>query len=307
MDRIGKIKKFLLIVKTALILFSNCAQASDILVLENMDVKILFEAPLAQAAKEVADLYPHVRAVLEKDMGWNLGPKPMVLLIRDREHIQYMAANPLIVGFAVPNSNMIVIDYTKMTQHPFSIDKTLKHELCHLLLHHHIPREILPKWLDEGVCQWMSDWIGDIIMGQKRSYLNRASIKGTLFSLRSLKDGFPREKEAMLLAYEESKSFVSFIIGQFGKEGMLSILEHMEKGQNVEQAFLSALDTPLEDLEIEWRYSIKNKMTWLTQLSNYLYEILFGLTALIAIFAFIKIILKKRAYMAEDAEDDLLS
>ena len=111
----------------------------------------------------------------------------------------------------------------------------------------------------------------------------------------------------MLLSYEISKSFVAYIIDQFGKEGMLSILGYMKKGQDVEQAFLSALSTPLEGLEIQWRYSIRKKMTWLTQLSYYLYEILFALTALISIFAFIKIILKKRAYMAEDAEDDLLS
>jgi hypothetical protein len=38
-------------------------------------------------------------------------------------------------------------------------------------------------------------------------------------------------------------------------------------------------------------------MPWLAHVSFYLYEILFGLMALIAVYAFIKVILRKRAYM----------
>lgn len=300
-------KKIMLLLAAFFILSSNCVYAQQYHVLENKDVKILFEAPLAPAAKEVADVYPQVKAALENTFGWDLNFRPSVLLITDREHFKNMAISPLIVAFAVPNSNLMVIDCTKIASHPYSIENTLKHELCHLLLHYHIPGGVLPRWLDEGVCQWVSDWIGDIIMDQKRSYLNKAALRGSFLSLRSLHNGFPAGKEYILLAYEESKSFVAYILREFGKEGVLSVLDHMKKGDNVEDAFLSALSTPLVDLEIQWRSSIRKKTTWFTYLSYYLYEILFALMALISIYAFIKITLKKRAYMAEDPEDHLLS
>jgi hypothetical protein len=109
----------------------------------------------------------------------------------------------------------------------------------------------------------------------------------------------------MLLAYEESKSFVTHIVSRFGKEGVLSVLEHMKKGESVDTAILSALSTPLDTLEEQWHNSLRKKMTWFTHLSYYLYEILFALMALISIYAFIKITVRKRAYMAEDTEDSL--
>lgn len=300
-------KKILLLLTAAFMFSSNCVFAEPFQVLENRDVKIFFEAQLAAVANQIADIYPPIKAALEATFGWDLNLRPSVLIIRDRERFQYMANTPLIVAFAVPDRNLIVIDYTKMTRHPYSIENTLKHELCHLLLHDHIPGGNLPRWLDEGVCQWVSDWVGDIIMDQKHSYLNRAALRGTFISLRSIQNGFPSGKEHMILAYEVSKSFVSHILGRFGKQGILSVLEHMKMGENVEEAFFNALATSLDDLELQWRDAVRKKITWFTHLSYYLYEILFGLMALISIYAFIRIILKKRAYMAEDTDESLLS
>ena len=299
-------KGFLLFLATFLLSW-NCVYAEQVQVLENENVKIFFEPPLGQAAKEVADIYPQIKRSLEKDFGWNLDFRPSVLLLKDRNRFENLAASPLIVGFAVPKRKMIVIDYTKMAQHPFSIDNTLKHELCHLLLHHHIPGGALPRWLDEGVCQWVSDWISDIILDQKRSLLNKAALKGRFIPLDALHRGFPAGNDALILAYEQSKSFVAHIIAGFGKEGLLNVLDHVKKGEDIHMAVINVLSIPLEELEAEWQQAVRKKITWFIYLSYYLYEILFALMALVSIYAFIRIIIKKRAYMAEDAEDGLPS
>jgi len=292
---------------TLFFICTQCTFAEEFYVFENKDVKILFENLLEPAAKEVAEMYPGIRASLERDFGWELNLKPSVLLIRDSKHFQRMGAHPLTVGFAVPKSSMIVIDYTKMARHPFTIENTLKHEMGHLLLHHHIKGHPIPRWLDEGVCQWASDGLADIIVDQKRSLLNRAALRGAFIPLDSLSHGFPSDNDGLMLAYEESKSFLTYIIGTDGREGVLRILNHMKSGESIEQAFLNALSISLHDLEQEWHASLRKEATWFILLSYYLYEILFGFMALISIFAFIKIILKKRAYMADDPEDSLLS
>jgi hypothetical protein len=297
---------YLPIVVFALVIFSICiAGAEEFHVLDKGGVRVLFNANLMQAAEEVLEIFPEISSDIETTFGWDLGFRPTVLLIRDRRPFGNMA-NPLIVAFAEPRKDLIVIDYTKMTNHPFNIRSTLKHELCHLLLHHHIASAFLPRWLDEGVCQWASDWIGNIMIDQQQSYLNRSAIRGTFLSLRSLKDGFPSEKEDMILAYEESKSFVSYIIGRFGKEGILSVLDRMKKGEDVKKAFSNALSMPLRDLEIEWQDSVRNRITWFTQLSYNLYEILFALMAIVCMYGFIRMIIKKRSMADEDEDDGLL-
>jgi len=290
-----------------LLIFARCVQAEEFHVLENKNAKILFDKDLEPAAREIAEIYPETRARLESAFGWSLNLRPSVLLIRDSTRFHNRGVSPLTVAFAVPKSNLIVIDYSKMARHPFTIENTLQHEMCHLLLHHHIKEKILPRWLDEGVCQWASDGIADIILDQRRSLLNRAAYRGVFIPLGSLAQGFPPDNDGLMLAYEESKGFVSHIISLYGKESMLSVLNHMKNNESVEQAFIKALSMPLDDLEQEWHVSLRKEATWFILLSYYLYEILFGLMALISIFAFIKIILKKRAYMAEETENSLLS
>ena len=140
-------------------------------------------------------------------------------------------------------------------------------------------------------------------MDQKRSLLNRAALRGRFVPLESLKKGFPRNDEGMILAYEESKGFVAHITSKYGKEGILGILDSMKNGEAVDVAVLKALSVPLRTLEKEWHESLSRKMTWFTYLSYHLYDILFALMGLIAMVAFIKIILRKRAYIEEEMED----
>jgi hypothetical protein len=136
---------------TCLILFATCLYAGDFHIIEEKHVKVFFDPSLGSAAQDVADMFPHLKANLEREFGWDLNLIPSVLLMKDRKLFQRMAESPLTVAFAVPARNLIVIDYTRMLVRPFSLEITLKHELCHLLLHHHIRGHDFPRWLDEGV------------------------------------------------------------------------------------------------------------------------------------------------------------
>lgn len=295
-------EKLLIPLIVLIIICTRCLYAGEFNVIQKKDVSVFFDPPLRFTAQEVGDMYPDVKYVIEDILGWDLNVRPSVLLIKDRRRFQRMAESPLTVAFAVPGRNLIVIDHSRMNIHPFSLENILKHELCHLLLHHHIKQGILPKWLDEGVCQWVSDGIADIIMEQKRSLLNKAALRGRFIRLGSLQKGFPPDRDRLLLAYEESKSFVSHIIGEYGKDGILKVLKHMKNGEHADVAVLKAFSVPLDVLEKQWHRSLRQKMTWFTYLSYHLYEILFALMALIAVYASIKMIIRKRTYMKEETE-----
>lgn len=296
---------FILIVP--LILSTNCLYGTELHTLRGEEFRVLFHPDLRAAAFEMAEVYPYLSANLEHTFGWNFNLKPSILLIKDGEAFRQMAESPLTVAFAVPARNLIVIDHSRMHLNPFTLEVILKHELCHLLLHHHVREVALPRWLDEGVCQWASDGIADIILSQKQSSLNRATLQRSLIPLNALENDFPRDDASLVLAYEQSKSVVTYIVHKFGKEGVLSVLNGMRQGEPLDTAILNELSISLAELEEKWRHTLRQRVTWFTYVIYNIYEILFVLGALITVFAFIKVFIRKKAYMKDESENDPFS
>jgi hypothetical protein len=215
-----------------------------------------------------------------------------------------MVRNDMFVAFAVPAQNLVVIDDSKMNISPFSLYITLKHELCHLLLHQHIGGSNLPKWLDEGVCQWASDGIAEILITKRQSVFRTSLVAGNFFSFASLADRFPHDKRSLVLAYEQSKSLVAYIVEKYGQYRLLDILDDLENGESLDRAVSKSLNVSLTALEDNWRGHLKSKTYWLALLANHVYTILFFLAAVMAVWGFIKLKLRKRAHMDEYEDEE---
>ena len=270
--------------------------------LEREGVMVLYEESLRKGAEEAAELYPKVKEDLENVLPWAVGFTPTILLIKKSETFQRIAGNDLIVAFAVPEKDLMVIDYSKMNAGPFTIEATMKHELCHLLLHHQVDHGNLPKWLDEGLAQWASQGMAEILIDQKDSVLNETVLRGQYVRITALMKGFPMERNSLLLSYEASRSFVEYIIRKYGVDGISRVIQRLKAGDTPEAAFSAGLSISLDDLERGWHDALRKRITWFTYAVNHLYEILFFLAALITIYGFIKVIMKKRAYQGEDED-----
>jgi len=273
------------------------AQTSAI---ETDAVIVLFEEPLGVAAKEVVDIYPALREELEGTLGWRLNFRPAVLLIKDRKTFQKRAGSTLFTAFAVPGQGLIVIDYSRMAANPSTLRTTLKHELCHLLLHHHIQSANLPKWLDEGIAQWVSGGMAEIIMDRERFVLNRAVLSGNYITIRDLTTRFPVEEVPLLTAYEESKDLIEYIAREFGKNRILEILRYLKEGYTPDRAIHRSLFISLDELERKWLKNLRKRATWFTYLSVHLYQIIFFLGALLTVFGFIRVLIRKRRCWDDD-------
>jgi hypothetical protein len=267
-------------------------------------VTVLYEEPLKMGAIEVANIYPKIKMNLEKILPWKVDFRSTILLIKKSETFQRMAGSEWVVAFAVPDENLMVIDYTKVNSDPFTIEATMKHELCHLLLHHQIDHGKLPKWLDEGLAQWVSQGIAELILTQKKSILNETVLRGQYVRIRTLTNRFPGEKKSLQLAYEASNSFVEYIIKEHGIEGIERVIQHLNTGDTKESAFIAGLSVSLDDLEKGWHDTLRKRITWFNYVVNHLYEILFFLAALIMIYGFIRVFIKKRAYQEDDEDGD---
>lgn len=273
-------------------------------VLENDDTVVVYEPPLNEAARTVLRIFPHLRQELAENLGWRLNVKPRIVLIKANQTFQKISRNDLIVAFAVPDQNLIVIDYSRMAKRPFNLSTTLKHEMCHLLLHEHITGDNLPKWFDEGVCQWVSDGIGEIFIDKGWSGLDAAVMANQTFRLSQIANRFPGQKAGLMLAYEQSKSIVFYIDRQYGKQTILNILNDLRNGESIEAAVAQNMDLDLYQLEEEWLQHLESTPRWLVFLANNIYAILFFAAALLSIVGFIRVIIRRRAYTDELDDDE---
>jgi hypothetical protein len=272
---------------------------------ETDEAVVRYDEPLGGVAKETAGLYPGIRRNLESRLGWTLGYRPEIMIVKDREVFAEMGAGGYAVAFAVPRRGLIVIDNARVRIDPFSLEPILTHELAHLILHRHIPEDAFPRWLDEGVAQWVSGGTAEIaLMEGTGPRLKQAVLSGRWVSFPSLAGPFPAEDPALSLAYEQSRSFVEFIVQRYGSGGLLRILNGLREGKRIDAAVKGALSLSFGDLEAAWRDHLKQEVTWIVYVSNQLPAILFFVGAVLTVLGFIRFLIRKRKYKNEYWEED---
>lgn len=271
--------------------------------LDRADVTIRFEIPLKAAANDLANEMPLIKADLEALFGWKLYQRPTVVMIQNRKAFRQMAGHPLIAAFAVPADNLIVIDFGRLNRRMGRGKSLLKHEMVHLLLHAHILGNRLPRWLEEGVAQWASDGVADLMEEPRTALLTEAILSGTVLPLAELYDNFPADNRALMLAYAQSRSLVVFIAENYGTDKILKILELLKEGSGIDASVHRSLSVSIPDLEQQWISSQERPTAILAMLAGYLYEILFLSAAILTVVGFIRFRIKKHRYRDED--DDL--
>ena len=295
-------RAFLFVLSTLLMISAVFAVEQSIL--DTQDLIVVYDAGLEPSGRQVAAEYPTIKQELEALFQWSLDFRPTLVLLKDNKRFQNLAGHNLVVAYALPNKNVVIIDHSKTNTSPFILRKTFKHELCHLLLHYYIRDDNLPRWLDEGICQWASDGFADIIMDTKRDLLPAAILSDTYFDLEKLQHQFPQENNALMLAYEQSESMVEFLSSEYGSQGILDFLKLLQKGYDLESAFELRFAIPIDEFQYQWRGHLKKNINWFTYLSIHLYEILFVSAALLTILGFVRKMVRRRAYSAQEDEDD---
>ena len=276
--------------------------SAETITMRTPDANIIFDGSLSGVAREVEREYPSIRLDLERTFKWESDFKPDIVLVKDRGQFRDIVGSDIIVAYAVPGRNLIVLDTSRIYAKPFTLETTLKHEACHLLLHRQIEQDRLPRWLDEGICQWASGGIAELLSGEDEGVFAKAVISGSLIDIQRLAR-FPSDEKSLVLAYQESKSIVQYIVARFGSQGLLALLENMHRGDTVQEAVRRTFSISLPELEKAWQSSVKRKHTWFLYFSDNIYTVIFTLTAIITIYGFIRLVKKRREYKDEDSED----
>jgi hypothetical protein len=278
--------------------FTNPVHAGHLETLNTNDASIFYEQPLSGPAHELAGLFPQVRKELEISLGFPVDFRPAIILVSSEAAFEQIVGNRLIVAYAVPEKMLMVIDHARSSKDPLSTRTILKHELCHLLLHRHI--RSLPRWLDEGVSQWVSGGFAELFSQKRESYLSWASISGGLIRLNAMDNGFPQDEPGLVLAYEESRSIVDYIVFRYGKNGITNILTALKNGKPTRDAIMISLGTPLPTLEKDWRQSIRTWPTMMVFIMGNIYSIIFFLAALATVAGYVRYRIRRRRFIEEE-------
>ena len=272
--------------------------------LQSGELLVVFDEPARAVAGDVVSAYPLIKAEIEETFGWkaDFGPMVAVVLLSEEEFLRGMPRSSPVAAYAIVRDNAVVINLLRAEKAPSRFGSVLKHELAHLYLGRHIKEANMPKWLNEGVVQWTSGGVSELLLTGGAAEIEKATLRGSLIPLRDLVHRFPRDERRLRLAYEESRSMVSYIVREYGREGLLSVLNHMKEGYGVREAVLKGLALDMEELELKWRAHLKRKHTLLAYIGNNIYTLLFAFAALITVYGFVRVIIRIKTYRDEDDE-----
>lgn len=261
-------------------------------------------AALAGSADEILRMVPRLKQHLSDRFGRPFPGPVAIYLIGDAELFARMIGRPYFSAFVQPEAGAMVIDHTKMVPGPLTLETTLKHELCHLLLHRSIPPPHLPRWLDEGVAQWYSDGYSELLAADGGEVLRRAVLADAVPTLDAVNGYFSLDRTRVMLAYEASRSAVDYLIREYGVAGLLGLLNTLSEGVSLDAAFPDALGVSLGDFEAGWRKALAKTDAWWVIGSIHLYDILFFTAAVITLIAFVRLLVRKKRYGEDETEED---
>lgn len=169
---------------------------------------------------------------------------------------------------ADPDLGVMVVSLPEGPEQRLEMERQIPHELMHILLFNMIGESYvnLPAWLSEGLAS-----IAELYPNPDYLVLlENAYGKGSLPSVRTLCQSFPRDASGAFLAYAQSASFTRYLHQRFGSSGMESLVRQYADGLNCERGIEAALGLPLSQLEREWRKDVFGENVYLSALNNFL-------------------------------------
>jgi hypothetical protein len=182
-------------------------------------------------------------------------------------------------GVAFPSSGQIVVrtDSAGDASAGSGFRATLLHELAHLAMRG-TRRSTLPRWLDEGVAEWIGR--GGISLEEEAELIVLARMDG-LYRISTLEAAFPEGHVSTSLAYRQSHLFVLFLIDRRGELGLRRFLSAIDASGSVASALADVYELDGARIEEDFR-------VWLSDRASIGTLLLVGLTrpwALISVLA----------------------
>ena len=198
-------------------------------------------AVLDGAADDLEILTDHLAARVQRTV--------LIEIVRSREEFDQRAGSKMpywTLGVSRHHQNHIVLKPIQGKR----LRRLVTHELTHVVLDLKMAetRGEPPRWLHEGLAQWME---GDLPSGRK-NVLGKAAVGDDLLSLSELESAFDGDRDTVDLAYAQSYTLVATII-EYGPQGALGhFLQYLMDTGDEHVALRRSVGLPLHVIEERW-------------------------------------------------------
>ena len=185
---------------------------------------------------------------------------------KDMQETLESSSQDWVAGHADPNLGVMVVALPSSPEGRLLMEQRIPHELMHIMLYQMVgPAYInLPTWFNEGLASAAELYPNP----DYQILLNNAHEKGSLLSIASLCNAFPRDASSALLAYSQSASFVRYLYHTYGTSGLNDMVTTYANGLDCERGAVSSTGKTLEQLERQWRQDVFAENASMTGLNN---------------------------------------
>lgn len=240
---------------------------------------------------------------IAQDLGIGAGPAMHIVLADDEQafvELQPGAPPDWADGTAWPQHRQIFLKSPRIrigTASP--LEQVLDHEITHVLLGQAFGPRPVPRWLQEGLAQWVAKEIGP-----ETTRRLSEGLLGELLTLQELTGRFPRDAVRANLAYAQSADLIAFVVQEYGAESIPVLVQEMAKGKHHNAAFRVATGEDADTIDQKWRARLESSPLWLSSVATDTF--FFGLGAPLTVAAFWMARRRNRkTYEKWEAEDRL--
>lgn len=202
-----------------------------------------------------------------------------------------------VAGHASPELGVAMLSVPPGLEQNILLQRQMPHELAHVLLYQSLGTNYsrLPIWLQEGIATNAELYPNP----DMDASLAAAAASNSLLSLDDLCASFPHDTGRAFLAYAESKSFVRFLLDNFGAPGLFALASAYADGMSCEEGARRALKQPLSQLEVNWRESTLGENRSRVVAANlFPYLLVLGLTLLVPVWGALNRLIERRKHAA---------
>ncbi len=200
-----------------------------------------------------------------------------------------------VAGHASPELGVAMLSVAPGADQGIFLERQAPHELAHILLYQSLGPNYnrLPVWLVEGLATNAELYPNPDL----EATLAAAVDSNSLLPLSELCAAFPPDTGRAFLAYAQSKSFVRFLLDNFGTTGLSALISAYADGMDCEQGARRALEQPLSQLETRWREStLGENRSGVVAANLFPYLLVLGIVLFVPVWGAIGRIMERRKY-----------
>lgn len=166
-----------------------------------------------------------------------------------REFVQRLGQDiaPWTLGVSLHHAGHVIVK----PQGTERMRELVVHELTHVALDMKLAqtRGEPPRWLHEGLAQWMQGGISEA----QKTVLGVAAVENRVLAFSQLEKAFAGKRAEVDLAYAQSYTLVAYIVENGPPEALHTFLDYFAVTGDQELALRKAMGMPLDVIEQRWR------------------------------------------------------